>query len=309
MLWLLCHNATGFTSTLVLAIVTAIGHQAHAPPTALTGHAGAVVGNRMFVCGGMGLANEGHYFREASLVDPVTGSWEPLPEPSHARGMAAAAELNGSVYLAGGLAWSNDTLRSVERFDLAKRTWSNVPALATARSRFCLVALGGRLYAVSGMNAAGLHPLNTATVEVYDPSRNAWSPAGALNHARHGFACEAYGGRIYVFGGNDSESARSAEVWDPRSGKSVDLPAMPVGRGFCGIVRLGERVIVFGGRSAHGHPSAFDVVARRWSEVGAPDIEINRCVAIGVGDVLWTIGGESRGRAPVIQRVDMSAWK
>lgn len=48
-------------------------------------------------------------------------------------------------------------------------------------------------------------------------------------------------GRIYVFGGNDPGMERSAEAWDPQTGKSTDLPKMPVARGFPGVAVTGER--------------------------------------------------------------------
>ncbi|MFI5386552.1 MAG: hypothetical protein ACHQ50_10580, partial [Fimbriimonadales bacterium] len=52
-----------------------------APPEVLSGHAGAVVGDKVFVTGGMGQTNEGHFFRETWFVDPVKGMWTPLPAP------------------------------------------------------------------------------------------------------------------------------------------------------------------------------------------------------------------------------------
>jgi Kelch motif protein len=105
------------------------------PPQALTGHAGAVIGEKAFIAGGMGRVNEGHFYREAWLVDSVMGNWVPLPEPKVARGMAAAAELNGSVYLDGGFTWSGETLGSVERLDLRAKRWSEVASLSIPRSR------------------------------------------------------------------------------------------------------------------------------------------------------------------------------
>src|SRR5579872_4450103 len=170
-------------------------------PAALTGHAGVQVDDKVFVCGGMGLRNEGRFFSEAWLVDPVRGSWEPLPEPKLARGMAAAALLDGSIYLAGGLRWSNGATGAVERFDLVSRRWSSVAALRTPRSRLGLVTILGKLYAVSGMRADSGRgsELNTASIEVYDPGKNTWQSAGSLNHARHGFASVVWRGKLYVF--------------------------------------------------------------------------------------------------------------
>lgn len=282
-----------------------------APPSAISGHAGAIVGNKVFVCGGMGRVNEGHFFREAWLVDPVNGAWETLPEPEVARGMAAAAELGGSVYLAGGFLWSGETLSSAERFDLRTRRWSRVAPLLKPRSRLALVALGGTLYAVAGMRgvAHANEPINTPSIEAYDAGHDSWHEVGRLNHARHGFACTGWRGRIYVFGGNDYETRRSVEVWDPRTKVATDLPEMPIPRGFASAVCVEDRIILFGGRSSTGHPSAFDAAAGTWSEIRGPDIDINRCSTIVLGRRLWTIGGETPRPVQVIRSFDLGLWR
>jgi N-acetylneuraminic acid mutarotase len=282
-----------------------------AAPESLTGHAGAVVRDKVFICGGMGLKNEGHFFREAWLVDPIKGDWTPLPEAQVARGMAAAVELNGSVYLAGGFTWSGETLGSVERFDLKTSRWTTVASLGVPRSRLSMVALDDKLYAVSGMRGGRQTngALNEPSIEEYDPAKNTWRVAGKLNHARHGFALTTWQGRIYVFGGNDGETETSGEVWDPKTGKSADLPNMPISRGFGGVVVRDGRMICFGGHPPGSHPSGFNPDTATWKEVAAPDIELRRMVSFVLAGKLWTIGGENRAPIPIIQSFDISSWK
>jgi len=281
------------------------------PPASLTGHAGALVGDKVFVTGGMGQRNEGHFFRETWLVDPLKREWVPLPGPKVARGMAAAAELNGSVYLVGGFTWSGETLNSVERFDLKTGGWSEVASLKIPRSRLSVAALNGKLYAVSGMEGErhGNEPLNTPSIEEYDPAKNVWRPVGALNHARHGFALAPCHRRIYVFGGNDRETQRSVEVWDPKTGKSADLPDMPVSRGFGGVVIRNGLIVCFGGFPLDSHPSVFNPVTATWKDAATPEIEIRRMVSFVVMGKLWTIGGEGRTPIPIIQPFDISSWR
>lgn len=279
-------------------------------PGSLTGHAGAAVGDRVFVCGGMGMANEGHYFKESWMVDPSTGTWSPLPPAKMARGMAAAVEFGAAVYVAGGLAWSDEALATVEKFDLKTKKWSEVAPLHIPRSRLSLVAVGGKIYAVSGMkgDSRGHEPINTPTIEQYDPVRNSWREAGRLKHARHGFAATVWHGRIYVFGGNDEETRQNAEVWDPETGTSEELPPMPVLRGFEGVVLHGGKMILFGGRSIGDHPSAFDPIARQWSALPIADIDLCRFASVQVGNTLWTVGGESLGGYRMIHSFDLNMW-
>src|SRR5208283_4527744 len=154
-------------------------------------------------------------------------------------------------------------------------------SLRIPRSRLSLVALNGKLYAVSGMKGErrGDETLNEPSIEEYDPARNIWRVAGTLNHARHGFALTAWHRCIYVFGGNDGETERSGEVWNQKTGKSIDLPNMPISRGFGGVVIRNGQMICFGGHLLGSHPSFFNPVTAMWKDVAASDIEIRRTVS------------------------------
>ncbi|MBS1716809.1 MAG: hypothetical protein JSS72_03655 [Armatimonadetes bacterium] len=277
-------------------------------PATITGHASAIIGSKVFVTGGMSINNEGHFYKEAWLVEPETGMWEALPPMKIARGMAAAALLDNAVYVAGGFTWGGDAQTTVDRFDLKTRAWSEVAPLNIPRSRLGLTALDGKLYAISGMNSVpnGRKSLNTPTIEEYDPARNRWQVVGSLNHARHGFESIVWHGRIYMFGGNDDETRKSAEVWDPKTGKSSDLPNLPCERGFAGIVQVGEKFVLFGGRTDGGTLSLFDPATSRWLACTTPDIQRTRFAATMIGSRLWLIGGEGRGKIPIIQSFDLS---
>jgi hypothetical protein len=284
------------------------------PPRELTGHCGVCADDKMYVVGGMGLTNMGSYYPTLWQVDPRRSIWKPLAKMRVARAMAGAALLNGSIYVAGGMVWAGGSERSVERFDLGSGRWTDVAPLNRSRNRFPLVALAGKLYAISGMKGEGngADSLNTASIEEYDPKKNVWREAGALNHARHGFSAVTWNDRIYVFGGNDSASERSGEEWDPKTGKSIDLPTMPVPRGFGGAIVKNGQIICFGGRQTHdrAHPSAFDPATGKWSQLSIPDIDLCRFVSGAIAGKLWIVGGEADpARPPILQSIDLSSWK
>ncbi len=98
------------------------------------------------------------------------GEWATVAPLGTARMYAAAASLNGVLYVAGGD--SNDTQSSVERYWPTSDTWEAVASMTSARSEHQLVALGGFLYAVGGDGADGLVGTEV-TAERYDPSMNA----------------------------------------------------------------------------------------------------------------------------------------
>ena len=95
------------------------------------------------------------------------------------RTTAAAAVLDGKLWVAGG--WDSDdiALASVEVFDPASNTWdATKAAMTTGRYGHALAVLDGELHAVGG-------PGKTS-VEKYDPQADSWSvvPGMALPEGR-----------------------------------------------------------------------------------------------------------------------------
>ena len=60
------------------------------------------------------------------------------------------------------------------------------------------VALGGKLYAVSGC-ASNTQVLDTA--EVYDPQADGWQPLAKMSTARFGLGLAVISGKMYAIGG------------------------------------------------------------------------------------------------------------
>ncbi|HEX9622599.1 MAG TPA: kelch repeat-containing protein, partial [Polyangiaceae bacterium] len=72
-------------------------------PTPRGGAAGAVLGGRIFVFGGEGNADDPDgVFHEVEAYDPVSNTWESLPDMLIARHGYAAATVGDRIYLPGG---------------------------------------------------------------------------------------------------------------------------------------------------------------------------------------------------------------
>jgi len=172
-------------------------------PAARSGGAVAAAAGKLYVFGG----NVGSDTLLSSTLeyDPVSQVWaERAPMPSGARSQAAAAALNGHIYVAGG--WP--ALRTLERYDPATDSWEVLAPMPTGRQSPGLVSLDGHLYAIGGGDGwEGL-----STVERYDPATGSWVRFAPLDSpVRAGVAAVATAGRIFVFGGSDAEvSANSA---------------------------------------------------------------------------------------------------
>ena len=114
--------------------------------------------------------------------DPVAEVWatDLPPMPTGIDGKAgrfrfSAACLGGHVYVAGGYASYADgeignCLATVDRYDVAGKTWDSVANLATARGDMALAASAGKLYAIGGYDSSWDA---VAATEVFDPATGA----------------------------------------------------------------------------------------------------------------------------------------
>jgi hypothetical protein len=104
---------------------------------------------------------------------PFADSGIALPRPRRAFG---CAELDGKVYLIGGLADGFEAVEPCDVLDLETRTWSSIPQPHAARISPELVELDGRLYLAGGSaRGADCKSRPERSLEVFDPRTGAWS--------------------------------------------------------------------------------------------------------------------------------------
>lgn len=129
----------------------------------------AVANGILYVMGGEGNGGEGEGLQALSSVesyDPATNKWTsraPLPVPLYG---AAAAVLDGIIYVGGGGPIANDGKPYVYAYDPAKDSWTVQPPMRIGRSNAMAAALDGVLYEIGGWDR-GTGPL--ASVEGYRP--------------------------------------------------------------------------------------------------------------------------------------------
>ncbi|MGZ3416829.1 MAG: hypothetical protein ACXVEE_03130 [Polyangiales bacterium] len=130
------------------------------------------------------------------IWDPVTNVLTrktnlPTGRADHAMVLLGAGPSAGKVMVFAGQIRSGDDLSSVSSagaalYDLAADTWTIGPFLHTARAFFGWSSLnGGRILVtggVSDLTSAVILPFDDA--ELYDPTANAWLPAGKMSTAR-----------------------------------------------------------------------------------------------------------------------------
>jgi non-specific serine/threonine protein kinase len=167
-------------------------------PSVRAAHAVAVIGNRLYVAGGVDAS--GHSVRSLEVYDFERRRWRrgpsfPAPARNHLTGVASG----GRFYVLGGRDSVN--YRAAARYDPSRRRWQRLPSLKVARGGIASARLSdGRIVVFGGER---LEPGGTtiAEVELFDPRTRRWSLLPDMRTPRHGLGGAALGRRVFSLEG------------------------------------------------------------------------------------------------------------
>ncbi len=164
---------------------------------------------------------------------PANGRWTSMASMPTARERAAAAGLDGVIYVAGGSDGStpetSSPLKTMEAYHVSTNTWKRRAHMRTARDGAAAVAgTDGRIYIIGGYDGSG----SLSSVEAYDPATNAWTTETSMNTPRDGLAAVlGADGQIYAIGGeNGAEALSTVEIYNFTTRTWVPGPSMSTAR-------------------------------------------------------------------------------
>lgn len=260
--------------------------------TARTGHTATHLGDfngRVLVTGGQGTGSS--YLTSVEIYDPSINTWSTVaPLGTSRAGHVAARIADGRVLVAGG---RNGTyLTSAALYDPTLDSWTSVGSMATARyhatatwltvgSGMVLVAGGfsdhtatvlsdGRVLIVGG-RSTGAIPAPVATVTIFDPATNTWTPKASMSVARFEHAATRLGnGRVLVTGGrNIGGYLNSCEIYDPLTNIWASAAPMNNQRAqHTSTLLLNGKVLVAGGHNNGTYstvPQVYDAGSDTWN--------------------------------------------
>jgi len=240
---------------------------------------------RVLVVGGLQVYRT---LASAELYDPRSRTWSKagsLPTPSW--GHTATLLQNGKVLVVGGSAAGGvhpGSTSRAELYDPKTNTWSAAANMRTPRSFHTATLLpDGRVLVVGGLQAfTDVTQTVLASVEVYDPATDAWSPVPPLAAARAKHDAILLSNHdVLVLGGTqrlgnqDAEASgalRTAELFDPASDTWSTTASMQDARILPTTMLLpDDRVLVVGDEGSNELTAeVFDSTTGRWSSIAGP---------------------------------------
>ena len=150
---------------------------------------------------------DGHW-----LYDPSVDGWFPLAGLTTPRHAAAAAVINGVVYVFGGRTVAGGATNVVEVYDPLSDRWEAARPMPKALSGHGAAVLGRKIYIFGGADDKPEAEDVSAGAWEYDPYKDTWRAVAAMPRPRHGLGAVAVNDVAYLIGGGAraGEDATSA---------------------------------------------------------------------------------------------------
>lgn len=179
-------------------------------PTARGAAAGAVIGDTLYVAGGM--TSNGRLTPALEAFDLREEKWTTLADMPTEREHMVGAAVDGAFYVAGGRTLTSDSIDVVERYDPAADRWVRVSPLPQAAGSFEAATVDGYLVTVGGDDDR--EGWVTGAVQRYDPQADQWTQLPEMRTKRHGHAAAVADGRLWVFGGSPCAKFAARDIVD-----------------------------------------------------------------------------------------------
>lgn len=231
-------------------------------------------------------------------LDARAQEWRITTEIPSFRVGAAAAAVDGNVYLIGGRTREARATRTILLYDPSTNRWSDdVPPMHVARINAAVVVVGKKIFVIGGRNAEGEV---LRSVEVYTPGSERWEEFPEIRRQREGAAAVLLRGQMFVLGGSDQNerALETVEVfnvieerWDEVGEWKLDAPRVS-----SGVAVVDHTFYIFGGFNVFGPVSQVLSYDTDTAVARSVDMPVARggLAAIPVGKNIHVIGGRSR---------------
>ena len=254
--------------------------------------------------------------------DPATNQWakkKPMPLASH---HVSFTEHKGKIYAFGGFvlpqsgppAWV--PIDNAWEYDPASDSWRALAPVPTKRGSPVAVAVGDKIYVISGAGALpgspAVHPArphySVPAVEEYDPAANAWRARAPIPTPRNHAVTSVVNGKVYVIGGrvggafvsSGSSNVGVVEEYDPAADAwGAPKARMPSARSAMAAGAYQGKIYVSGGEGQDYRSmftwrafEAYDPAANSWATLPSMPVSRHGLAGAVVGNRLHMVSGD-----------------
>ena len=224
---------------------------------------------KALIAGGFGgSGTESNPYRSTEIYDPRTGGFHPAGDMTIGRtGHTATLLKNGKLLIAGGWTGRYNVRRSAELYDPSTGVFTPTGDMVIERAGNTAALLRDGRVLIAGGEDRSENAL--ASAELYDPATGKFTRTGDMTEPRgEATATALKNGKVLIVGGGSGHYPsqnvyRSAELYDPTTGKFTPTGQMSVGRHKHAAVLLASgKVLVVGGsdnRDWHGEYSSAEI--------------------------------------------------
>lgn len=187
-------------------------------------------------------------------------------------------------------------------------TWSSRAQAPVALTEVAAAEFAGQIWVAGGLDANGEA---VTTVQVYDPTFDAWSSGPPLPEAVHHSALVSAGDAVYLVGGYVGSSFTSPTAvvrrFDAATGAWMDVAALPSPRAAGAVAWDGQRLVYAGGVGPQGVAAdVFEGNGESWSRLGALSVPREHLAAASDGEGrTFVLGGRQGGLETNLATVDL----
>jgi len=226
--------------------------------------------------------------------------WEQKAESWTARDSHTATALNGKIYVFGGYAGGNHSLRSWEWYTPEDNTWQHIYGnwMLERRAHLTCAPLDGKIYIIGGYTTVTNECLDRVTK--FDPGDNSFTYVQPLPVAMCFMRAATLNGKIYVTGGmdNDDNPLSTVYEYDPDKDAWTQKASMSVPRFEHGTVAVNGKIYAFGGlktwdpeETYHTSGEIYDPETNTWSPMADMPMGLGRFGAATDGRYIYVVGG------------------
>ena len=244
-------------------------------PIKVTGHGSVVIGDYMYLVGGISNGND---LKTAFKYSFSTKTWSSIADMISKRSNFGCCVVDGILFVVGG---SDDDvmLKATEKYNPKTNVWQECVSMQLNRISHACVPSNGFVYAIGGQ---GNHYMPLKTVVRYDPKKNKWEDVAPMHFKITSPACavnangEIYAnGEVYV----GCTLHTCLEKYNPDTNQWSMLPSMKQPRVVCAGAYANNKMCVIGGtekiNDALASMEIYNPETQAWTE-GTPLPESRR---------------------------------